>query len=432
MSNINPQAEVLNTSIKTGRPFIYQYLSERGRRIFFPKSGILAQSADAKDKKINATIGAAVEADGTPMRLDSIADNILNIDPKDTFPYAPSFGQPAMRTKWKEMIYRKNPSLKSEISLPVVTNALTHGISMLGYLFINPGDSVILTDKFWGNYKLVLNVNYEGKLDSFETFDKNGFNITGFEAKIDAHQGQKKIIILNFPNNPTGYTPTTEEVRQIVKLLKNKAEQGEEFIIILDDAYFGLVYEEGVYPESIFSELADLHENILAVKVDGATKEDYAWGFRVGFITYGIKGGTPELYQALEAKTAGAVRSTISNAPNLAQGLLLQSFSSPNYESEKKAKYNLLRSRYEKVKEVVQASKYQEFFKPLPYNSGYFMCIELKENLNTEAIRQTLLNKYNTGVIAIGNLFRIAFSGVAIEHIPELFENIYQACKETR
>ena len=48
---------------------------------------------------------------------------------------------------------------------------------------------------------------------------------------------------------------------------------------------FGLVYENGIFKESLFSKLADLHENVLAVKVDGATKEDYAWGFRVGFIT---------------------------------------------------------------------------------------------------------------------------------------------------
>ena len=44
--------------------------------LFFPKKGILAQTADAKGKKINATIGAALEEDGTPMRLNSIAKKI--------------------------------------------------------------------------------------------------------------------------------------------------------------------------------------------------------------------------------------------------------------------------------------------------------------------------------------------------------------------
>ena len=43
-------------------------------------------------------------------------------------------------------------------------------------------------------------------------------------------------------------------------------------VVIIDDAYFGLVYEEGVYTESIFVELANLSENVLAVKLDGPTK----------------------------------------------------------------------------------------------------------------------------------------------------------------
>jgi len=57
-----------------------------------------------------------------------------------------------------------------------------------------------------------------------------------------------------------------------------------------------------------FTQLAHAHENLLAVKMDGITKEEFAWGFRVGFVTYGIKGGGTELYKALEDKTAGAVR----------------------------------------------------------------------------------------------------------------------------
>ena len=59
-------------------------------------------------------------------------------------------------------------------------------------------------------------------------------------------------------------------------------------VVLIDDAYFGLVFEPGVYTQSIFTELSDRSPNLLAVKIDGATKEDYVWGFRVGFLTYGI------------------------------------------------------------------------------------------------------------------------------------------------
>lgn len=428
MTQLNPQAIELNDTIKNNSEVVYNLLSEKGKAIFFPKKGILSQSADAKGKKINATIGMALEEDGTPMRLKSIAKNI-NIDPKETFPYAPSFGKPELREKWKELIYKKNPSLKQEISLPITTNALTHGLSMLGYLFINPGDKVIMPDLFWGNYKLILINAYGAEFGLFETFKEAGFNIEGLKEKLGGDVG-KKIVLLNFPNNPTGYTPTEEETKQIVNLLKEAAEKGNELIVVIDDAYFGLVYKEGIYKESIFTELADLHENILAIKLDGATKEDYVWGFRVGFITYAIKGGNKALYEALESKTSGAVRGNISNDSNLSQSLVYHALTDPNYWDEKKEKYNLLKQRFEEVEKILEEHKeYEEEFIPLPHNSGYFMCVKLK-NKEGEQVRQTLLTKFDTGVIAIGNILRIAFSATKTGSIPELFENIYKACKE--
>ena len=54
---LNPQAKELNEKIKRDNPAVYELLSEKGRAIYFPKKGILAQTAEAKGKKINATIG---------------------------------------------------------------------------------------------------------------------------------------------------------------------------------------------------------------------------------------------------------------------------------------------------------------------------------------------------------------------------------------
>ncbi len=426
---LNPQAEELNEIIKDKSKIVYDLLSKKGKAIFFPAKGILAQSADAKGKKINATIGAAIEDDGSPMRLKSIEKEV-NMDPKLIFPYAPSFGRADLRKKWKEMIYEKNPSLKAEISLPIVTNALTHGLSMLGYLFMDEGEKIISPNLFWGNYKLIFINGYGAEINTFETFKNDGFNSDGLKEKL-GEEGEKKIVLLNFPNNPTGYTPTSEEVKKIVEIIKESAEAGKKILVICDDAYFGLVYEGGVEEESIFAYLADLHENILAVKIDGATKEDYVWGFRVGFISYSIKNGSKELYSALESKTSGAVRGNISNDSNLSQSLVFNAFSSATYKNEKKEKYGLLKSRYDEVKKVLEENKnYEEFFKALPYNSGYFMCIKVKEGIDAEKVRHILLEKYDTGIIAMAPIIRIAFSAVAKKDVGELFENIYNACKE--
>ena len=429
---MNPQAEELNKIIQEKSTTVFDVLSERGKKIFFPKKGILGQTAEAKGTKINATIGAAIEDDGTPMRLEAVASKV-NMDPSLVFPYAPSFGRPDIRAKWKSMIYDKNPSLDGvELSLPVVTNALTHGVSMAGYMFCDEGDEVIVPDLFWGNYNLTLTNAYGASIGKFNLFKEGKFDLEAFEAKLNEGEIGKKVLILNFPNNPSGYTPTVEEQKGIVAIVKAAAEKGNKIVTITDDAYFGLVYEEGIAEESIFSELCQLHENVLAVKIDGATKEDYVWGFRVGFMTYGVKGGDAELYGALEAKTAGAIRGNISNAANISQSLLLAAFSSEEYAEQKAAKYDIMQARYDAVKEALTDEKYKACFEAIPFNSGYFMCVKLAEGLVGDEVRKVLIEKYGIGLIALGNVLRIAFSAVAAKDVKEMFEGIYYACLDCK
>ncbi len=429
---MNPQAEELNKIIQEKSSIVYELLSERGKNIFFPKKGILGQTAEAKGTKINATIGAAVEDDGSPMRLEVIASKV-NLDPSQVFPYAPSYGRPDIRAKWKSMIYEKNPSLANvELSLPVVTNALTHGISMAGYMFLDAEDEVIVPDLFWGNYNLTLTHPYGSNLAKFNLFKNGGFDLGSFETKLNEGGVGKKVLILNFPNNPSGYTPTVAEQNSIVEIIRKSAEKGNKIVVLTDDAYFGLVYEEGIETESIFAPLSQLHENVLAVKIDGATKEDYVWGFRVGFLTYGIKGGDAVLYGALESKTAGAVRGNISNAANLSQSLLMEAFASPEYAAQKAAKYATMKKRYDAVKQALTNKKYEDVFTAIPYNSGYFMCVKLAVGLDSEKIRKLLIEKYSIGVIALGDLLRVAFSAVAASDVEKMFEGIYAACKESK
>jgi len=429
--DMNPQAEALNSVIEKENPNVFSMLSRKGKEIFFPAKGILAQSGDAREKRINATIGMAMEDDGTPMRLKSVS-RYIDLPAGEVFPYAPSAGLSELKTLWKSFLFEKNPSLEGRLfSTPVICSALTHGLSMCGYLFVDPDDEIILPDLYWGNYNLVFGNAFYGKFSTFPTFKGQGFNGEGLREKLLA-EGEKKILILNFPNNPTGYTPLISEMEIICASIKEAAGQGKKIVVICDDAYFGLVFEEEVYKESVFSMLTDLDENVLAVKVDGATKEDYAWGFRVGFITYGCRNGSPSLYSALENKTGGAVRSSISSGPRISQSLLLKAYSSQEYQEQKEEKFNLIRSRYEEVKNVLRKNpQYRECFEPLPFNSGYFMCFKLNDK-EGESIRQILLDQYDTGVIAIGSVIRIAFSALEKKLIPELIENLYSACKGSK
>jgi aspartate/methionine/tyrosine aminotransferase len=386
----------------------------------------------AKDKEINATIGTAYEDDGQPMVLPSIARR-LELDSKDVFPYAPSEGIKPLRDKWKELIRAKNPSLGTrEISLPVVTCGVTNGLSIVGYVFVEEANDIILADLYWENYDLVFTNAYGAGLKFFNLFKNKVFDIDSFREALYPGSARKKIVLLNFPNNPSGYTPTKEAGNKIIDVLKEAAEAGSKLVVILDDSYFGLVFEDGALMESLFSQLAHLHENLLAIKLDGITKEEYAWGLRVGFITYGIKNGNKELYKALEDKTAGAVRGNISNSSHPSQSLFLNALKSETHEKEKKRNKEKIRERYLKVKEVLKAHKeYGRYFEDLPFNSGYFMCVRLKD-LDPDKVWEVLLNKYNTGVICYSekSLLRIAFASTPMDKIEKLFNNIYSACKD--
>lgn len=165
----------------------------------------------------------------------------LDYSPSDIYPYAPPQGKEALRSAWKEKLLIDNPSLQGKnFGLPIVTNALTHGLSIVADLFMNAGDVVITPDQYWGNYNTVFQIRRGGKVETFPLFNENGgFDVEGFRATLLKQTG-KAIVLLNFPNNPTGFTPSVQEGEAIVDALKEAADGGLDIVVVLDDAYFGL------------------------------------------------------------------------------------------------------------------------------------------------------------------------------------------------
>ena len=433
---MNPIAKELNKIIKGGNEHLFEMLSHVGKNLFFPK-GILSQSAEAKEKahKFNATIGMATEK-GRTMHLPSVMAMLNQLRPSEALTYAPSFGIIPLRQAWKDELLRKNPSLKGvEISLPLVTNAITHGLCVVSDMWVDPEDTVVLPDKMWGNYNLIFSVRRGARIVNYSLFDDKGrFNLKGFASCVqeEAKAKGKIIVILNFPNNPTGYTVTPDEADQIVDILTTVAQGGTNLIAVTDDAYFGLFYEDEILRESIFTKLIDRDPRLLAIKLDGATKENFVWGLRVGFVTYGasLTGRSSPVYDALERKTAGAVRGSISNASRLSQEILLKSFQSETYMDEKEEKFVIMKERAQEVKRVLSNPEYQGAWEPYPFNSGYFMCLRLK-TVDAEALRVHLLDTYGVGLISLGKTdLRVAFSCLEKEDIQDFFNLVLKAIRD--
>ncbi|MCP3956214.1 MAG: aminotransferase class I/II-fold pyridoxal phosphate-dependent enzyme, partial [Desulfobacterales bacterium] len=402
---MNPIAKDLNSIVEAGNPHLFEMLSDIGKNLFFPK-GILSQSAEAKEKahNINATIGIAKES-GHTMKLDSVAGYINDIPASNYLTYAPSFGIPDLRQAWKASLFAKNPSLAGkQISLPVATNGITHAIAIFADVWLDPGDVVILPEMMWGNYNLILTVRKGARIDHYELFNPaGGFNLDAFEecVRAAAAENDKITVLLNFPQNPSGYTATESEGRRIVEILNAVAAGGTNVLAVFDDAYFGLFYEDDTLKESLFARLCQSHPRLLAVKLDGATKENFVWGLRCGFITYGcpVETDPASVYDALERKTAGAVRGNISNCSHLGQAIILRSMQSDSYAAEQQEKFGILKARAERVKAVLADPKYAAAWDVYPFNSGYFMCLKLK-TVDAEPLRVHLLDKYGVGLIA--------------------------------
>ena len=407
-------------------------LSGLGRRMFFPK-GIVAQSSEATRRatRFNATVGMAFE-NGDPMILPSTAANFAGLGSRETVAYAPTPGVPELRQAWRRQLVEKNPGLSSaRFSDPLVVPGLTNGIFQTAELFVDEDDPVVIPDMYWGNYRLILRERRGARIVSFPFFtDHGGFNLDGFAEAVRSSAGPRGVrVLLNFPNNPTGYSPTVDEANHIVEILTEIAAEGTPLMVICDDAYFGLVYESGILERSLFERLATAHRNLLAVKVDGATKEDFAWGFRVGFVTVASPGLTDEHYEALTKKLMGSIRSTVSNSSRIAQSVLLRALASDSYAREKTEKREILESRYREVRRILDHSGTDSPLRPLPFNSGYFMSFAA-DGVSTEAIRLKLLES-GIGTISIqDNYLRVAYASIDREDLSALYEAIMTAARE--
>ena len=429
MQPLNPLAEKLNQNIQRTSTVVYSLLSDLGKRIYLPK-GILSQSAEAQEKahQLNATRAIAIK-DNHVMHLDVSRELIPELSAGSVFAYPPILGNTELRSTWQTHLKKENPLLENiEFNLPIVTSGMTHGFSLLADLFVNSGDKIILPDMIWGNYKLLFETKKGAEISTYSFFNKyREFNIDGFRHTLSEQRHDKLLILLNFPHNPTGYTINDSEASKIVDTIIDCANTGCQILVIIDDAYAGFLFDSDVMQESIFGLLIGCHPNVIPVKIDGATKEEYAWGLRIGFLTFVFE---DELRIGIEEKLSGIIRTNTSGAAQLSQSIILEAMKRPGYESQKQRNFGILKARAEKAKQIVSDEKYADLWEVYPSHAGYFICLSLN-SANAENVRQTLLNEYGIGTIALGERdLRIAYScleeaeiGVVISAIAQVIQS---------
>jgi aspartate/methionine/tyrosine aminotransferase len=316
-------------------------------------------------------------------------------------------------------------------SLPVVTAGLSHGLSLLADLFGGEGKAVAVPQPFWGNYRQAFALRTGARVLTAPAYVDGRYNPRAIaEALADLPPGEPAVGILNIPSNPGGYSPDREERRATVESLL--AEAGRRpLVVICDDAYAGLVFEPEIPRGSLFWELAGAHPNLVAVKVDGATKEFSFFGGRVGFLTFALE---PEssAARALESKLSLLVRSGIGAPVAASQVVLLQALRDEGVEHDIEAVRLLLEGRYRSLQGALAAVD-PNLLTVLPFNSGCFALVEIPEALgiDSEAARRHLLARHDTGLISIAPRYlRIAHCSVDAGALPELVRRLEQGIRE--
>lgn len=200
--------------------------------------------------------------------LLELADVSLTAFTQQTLGYTESQGNPELRQSIANTYQYCSPENIIVLATPV------EGIYLTARALLNPGDEVIVLSPA---YDALINMfehvvgNQNVKKWNFHPSD-NGWELR-IEELSQLLSSKTKMIVVNFPHNPTGYIPSPQMQQNIITI----AEQNDVWLFS-DEMYFGLVHEG---TEKIPS-MADLSPK--AIVLSGLSKTYGLPGLRTGWL----------------------------------------------------------------------------------------------------------------------------------------------------
>ena len=162
---------------------------------------------------------------------------------------------------------RYNP--KDEI---LVTVGGSEGIDLALRALVGPGDEVIIPEPSFVAYKGC--TAFTGAIaKTIDLRAEDDFKLTP-ELLEEAITEKTKVVIIPFPNNPTGAIMNKEELQKIVDVLKDK-----DVIIISDEIYAELSYDEDHVSIASFPEVKEK-----TIVINGFSKAYAMTGWRLGYV----------------------------------------------------------------------------------------------------------------------------------------------------
>lgn len=137
---------------------------------------------------------------------------------------------------------------------------------------INPGDEVIVPMPSYVAYEPAV-VLAGGVCRHLELTSEHEFKITK-EMLLECINDKTKILLLNYPSNPTGGTMSMEDYAELVPIIKE-----HELIVISDEIYSDLIYEGKHASLACFPEIRDQ-----VLIINGCSKAFAMTGWRLGYL----------------------------------------------------------------------------------------------------------------------------------------------------
>ncbi|MBK8419271.1 pyridoxal phosphate-dependent aminotransferase [Candidatus Villigracilis saccharophilus] len=186
--------------------------------------------------------------------------------------YGPSRGYPDLRAAVANKLIRDEGITYDPASEILITHGGIHAYYLAMQSILNPGDDVLIPDPSWATHSNMA-IMLRGKVIRVSAPAENGF-IPFFDSWLKALTPKTRVIVLNYPSNPTGAYPTREYLQKLQDFAKEHS-----LWIVSDEVYGSLYYEER--PTSAAA-IDGAKERTLIVN---SLSKSYAMtGWRVGFL----------------------------------------------------------------------------------------------------------------------------------------------------
>lgn len=240
-----------------------------GNLVSVKPSGIRRFFAIAEELKDPITLGVGEPDFETPFHVRQKAIESLM---KGKTKYTSNSGLTELREevcKFYKRKYNIDYDAKTE---SLITVGGSEGIDAAFRAVIEPGDEVIVVEPSFVCYKPIVQVCC-GVPVVIETKKENNFKLTADELR-DAISDKTKMLVLPYPNNPTGAILTKEELEALAKVIIEK-----DILVLSDEIYSELTYtKEG---HTSIASLPGMKERCIVI--NGFSKTYSMTGWRLGY-----------------------------------------------------------------------------------------------------------------------------------------------------